>query len=137
MTEKKDPLVFVNAASLDTFLQQAEAHPSLFGENAETLQETIRRHRGATDEDLPTMGRNELVDEIVKLRAGIRAHRDAEGHNLCWWTPELWGLLPEKVEPKPKVPPRGEFLTRCGLYRDSLANAEGLEESVPAEPHDP
>jgi hypothetical protein len=28
------------------------------------------------DEDLDTMTRDQLIDEVKKLRAGIRAHRD-------------------------------------------------------------
>ncbi len=38
------------------------------------------------------------------LRAGIRAHRDAAGHELCWHHPALWSLLPEKTDPLPAVP---------------------------------
>lgn len=74
----------------------------------------------SVDADLDTMSRDCLVDEVKKLRAGIRHHRDATDHNLCWYVPELWGLLPDKVEAQPSVPPRGEFLTRCAVYRDSL-----------------
>lgn len=72
------------------------------------------------DADAHYMERAELVAEVKKLRAGIRAHRDATGHNLCWYVPELWDLLPDKVRPKPEVPPREEFLHFCERYRDSL-----------------
>jgi hypothetical protein len=75
------------------------------------------------DLDLEGMTQEQLVVEVKKLRAGIRQHRDAEGHNLCWWVPELWGLLPEKVDPKPRVPPLGEFLENCAKYRASLDNS--------------
>ena len=70
--------------------------------------------------DLEIMNRDQLLTEAKKLRAGIRQHRDAKGHELCWYVPELWGLLPERLEPKPEVPPRGEFLHHCAVYRDSL-----------------
>jgi hypothetical protein len=78
------------------------------------------------DEDWsgPAHGQREcthnLLREIERLRAGIRKHRDASGHDLCWYAPELWDLLPDKKEPQPAVPPRAEFLARCAEYRDSL-----------------
>jgi hypothetical protein len=72
------------------------------------------------DSDLETMNRAALLAEIKKLRAGIRIHRDATGHNLCWYVPELWDLLPEKIEPTPEIPPKAEFLACCAEYRQSL-----------------
>lgn len=72
------------------------------------------------DEDLKLMTKEDLIDEVKKLRAGVRHHRDSSGHNLCWYVPELWDLLPEKVRPKPVVPKKEEFLNCCALYRDSL-----------------
>lgn len=72
------------------------------------------------DEDLESMSKNELIAEAKKLRAGIRQHRDASGHNLCWYVPELWGLLPEKLEPKPEVPEMPDFIRNCAIYRLSL-----------------
>lgn len=72
------------------------------------------------DKDLERLSRSQLVAEVKRLREGIRADRDSTGHNLCWYRPELWDLLPEKVEPEPTVPPREEFLHHCAIYRDSL-----------------
>lgn len=72
------------------------------------------------DEDLSTLTKEELIAEVRKLRAGIRTHRDASGHNLCWYVPELWDLLPEKADTKRKVPPTDEFLANCAAYRKSL-----------------
>jgi hypothetical protein len=72
------------------------------------------------DEDLPGMSRAQLVDEVRRLRQGIRTHRDSTGHNLCWHHPELWGLLPEKQEPLPTVPDWPVFLRGCLAYRESL-----------------
>ena len=51
---------------------------------------------------------------------GIRAHRDSTGHDLCWYHPALWGLLPEKQDPLPTVPTWPEFLRGCVRYRQSL-----------------
>lgn len=73
------------------------------------------------DQDLEEMTPEDLRAEVLKLRQGIREHRDNTGHNLCWYVPELWSLLPEKLSPKPKVPPTEEFLAQCRKYRQSLA----------------
>jgi hypothetical protein len=72
------------------------------------------------DEDLDQLGRPELIAEVKRLRAGIRAHRDSTGHDLCWHHPDLWGLLPEKVTPEVAVPPWPRFLRGCLRYRESL-----------------
>ena len=57
------------------------------------------------DEDLDGLTREQLVEEVRRLRAGIREHRDATGHALCWHHPKLWGLLPEPAAPDIAVPP--------------------------------
>ena len=72
------------------------------------------------DSDLDAMSREELMSEVKKLRAGIRAHRDSSGHDLCWHHPQLWGLLPEKTDPQIAVPPWPKFLRGCVAYRESL-----------------
>jgi hypothetical protein len=72
------------------------------------------------DADLDQMTRDELLAEVKKLRKGIRDHRDSSGHDLCWYHPALWRLLPEKTEPLPAVPEWPEFLQGCVRYRQSL-----------------
>ena len=72
------------------------------------------------DEDLDHMSREQLADEVRKLRGGIRRHRDSDRHELCWHHPELWGLLPEKTDPIPVVPDWAQFLEGCLRYRRSL-----------------
>ena len=57
---------------------------------------------------------------MKRLRAAIRAHRDASGHDLCWHHPRLWGLLPEKVDPAIAVPEWPQFMRGCIRYRASL-----------------
>jgi len=83
------------------------------------------------DEDLEGMSRESLIAEVRKLRAGVRAHRDSTGHELCWHHPALWSLLPEKVDPAIAVPPWPKFLRGCIRYRQSL------DEQAPGAPaHD-
>ena len=80
------------------------------------------------DEDLNQMSREQLEEEVKKLRQGIRKHRDSEGHELCWHHPALWRLLPEKTDPIPVVPDWPQFLQGCLKYRQSL------DEQVPNAP---
>lgn len=82
------------------------------------------------DEDLDAMDRETLMTEVRKLRAAIRRHRDATGHDLCWHHPAMWALLPEKVEPSVAVPPWPKFLRGCVRYRQSL------DEQAPGAPVD-
>ena len=83
------------------------------------------------DEDLAAMSREHLIDEVKRMRAAIRAHRDSTGHDLCWHHPQLWSLLPEKIEPAIAVPPWPKFMRGCIRYRQSL------DEQAPAAPiHD-
>jgi hypothetical protein len=72
------------------------------------------------DADLEVLDRAELVAEVRRLRAGIREHRDSTGHDLCWHHPHLWGLLPERVDPKVAIPPWPMFMRGCVAYRQSL-----------------
>ena len=72
------------------------------------------------DADLQYLDRDQLVEEVRKLRAGIREHRDTSGMELCWHHPKLWGLLPEPVEADIAVPEWPQFLRGCVRYRQSL-----------------
>lgn len=93
------------------------------------------------DTDLEQMSREQLVEEVRKLRQGIREHRDSTRHELCWHHPALWGLLPEKTDPIPEIPDWPQFLEGCLKYRRSLdeqlPNAPRTSEpyqDTPAEP---
>ncbi|MDO9359704.1 MAG: hypothetical protein Q7T70_12015 [Polaromonas sp.] len=72
------------------------------------------------DEDLDGLSREALLSEVIRLRAGIRAHRDSSGHDLCWHHPGLWALLPEREQPVPVVPAWPQFMQGCIRYRKSL-----------------
>ena len=72
------------------------------------------------DGDLEAMSREQLLAEVRRLREGIRRHRDASGHALCWHHPDLWALLPERTDPVPVVPEWPQFLRGCIRYRQSL-----------------
>jgi hypothetical protein len=74
------------------------------------------------------MTKAELIEEVAKLRAAIRGLRDASGHALCWYQPELWTLLPEKTESAPEVPEWPAFLRGCIKFRQSL------DEQLPGAP---
>ena len=72
------------------------------------------------DADLKEMSREQLINEVMKLRRRIREHRDSTGHALCWHHPDLWALLPERTDPVPNVPEWPQFLRGCIKYRQSL-----------------
>ena len=72
------------------------------------------------DTDLTLLNKEQLIEEVKKLRAGIREHRDSTGHELCWHHPKLWDLLPEKTDPKIEVPEWSQFMKGCIHYRQSL-----------------
>ena len=72
------------------------------------------------DSDLDQMSRIELIAEVKKLRKGICEHRDSTGHDLCWYHPALWSLLPEKTDHLPSVPKWPKFMEGCVRYRQSL-----------------
>lgn len=72
------------------------------------------------DEDLDKLTRDELLQEVRRLRQGIRKHRDSTLHELCWHHPDLWSLLPEKIEPQILVPEWLQFLKGRIHYRQSL-----------------
>ena len=80
------------------------------------------------DADLEGLDREALIAEVKRLRAGIRAHRDSSGMDLCWHHPDLWSLLPERLDPAIAVPEWPQFLRGCVRYRQSL------DEQAPAAP---
>jgi hypothetical protein len=80
------------------------------------------------DSDLQALDRDQLLEEVRKLRAAVREHRDSTGMNLCWHHPQMWALLPEQVEPQVSVPEWPQFLRGCVRYRQSL------DEQQPAAP---
>jgi hypothetical protein len=72
------------------------------------------------DNDLNGLTREQLLDEVKRLRAAIRAHRDSSGQDLCWHHPALWSLLPEPLERQIAVPAWPQFMSGCVRYRQSL-----------------
>jgi hypothetical protein len=60
------------------------------------------------------------VAEVIRLRNGMRAHRDSSGHELCWHHPQLWGLLPKPIPDDIKVPAWPQFRGGCLRYREAL-----------------
>ncbi len=72
------------------------------------------------DDDLRALSRDELIEEVRRLRHGIRTHRDSTGHELCWHHPALWDLLPERTAPSIAVPEWPQFMRGCIRYRQSL-----------------
>lgn len=72
------------------------------------------------DADLEQLTKSQLIEEVKKLRAGVRRHRESTGHELCWYHPQLWDLLPERGHHDIAVPAWPQFLRGCLRYRESL-----------------
>jgi hypothetical protein len=84
------------------------------------LAEAASAGDGAPDADLEDMDRDALLAQARAMRAAIRAHRDASGHDLCWHHPEMWALLPDRPEAGQVVPDWPTFLAGCLRYRAAL-----------------
>jgi len=72
----------------------------------------------AQDEDLAQKTDDELRDEVKKLRAAIRDHRDQKGDDRCWVDDiKLYEALPEgPVNYDPTLPPEDVFLENCKRF---------------------
>ncbi len=81
------------------------------------------------DQDIEFMDRVTLKNEIRKLRAqerqiteAIQIWVDQQGHNRCWYYPELFYKLVQLLGIKPKVepslPPLQEFKAGCTRYQN-------------------
>ncbi len=79
-----------------------------------------READGDADGDLDGMSREALLVVAREMRAAIRTHRDASGHELCWHHPDLWKLLPDAPKGGQVVPDWPHFMRGCVRYRASL-----------------
>ncbi|MBI4151515.1 VOC family protein [Candidatus Woesearchaeota archaeon] len=72
------------------------------------------------DNDLLTLDPVKLKAELLRLRQGIREHRDEKGHGRCWLDDlRLYDLLPEKLPADTTLPPREEFLENCARFHET------------------
>jgi len=60
--------------------------------------------------EIANLAREELIADVIALRAGIRAHRESTGHSLCWHHPQLWSLLREPIPKDLAVPNWPQFV---------------------------
>lgn len=70
-----------------------------------------------TPKSLGEMTALELEHEVLRLYAGIRAHRDEQEQNRCYLDDErLYALLPEGVPPRSFLTDKQTFLSGCERY---------------------
>ncbi len=84
------------------------------------------------DQDLLQMNIGQLCKEVMKLRNALRDLRDQQNHDMCWFNPEIFEILPEGKE-KDKttmVPPACQFIENCAIYRQTLTEGVSLEEMI-------
>ena len=91
----------------------AESHCNLLGYNF-----TKETNMGELDEDLQkTTNIEELRLEIIRLRNGIRKHRDQQGDDRCWLDDiELYKLLPDNISFITDLPAKDKFLKNCERF---------------------
>lgn len=62
-------------------------------------------------------------DRLDDVKAIVQEWLDKQGHDRCWWYPELFERLAEVLELKATVParlpPRCEFEAGCRRFTDS------------------
>jgi hypothetical protein len=69
------------------------------------------------DNDLKSMTVGDLRRLVMRLRTGIRRHRDAEENERCWHNDlALYGQLPEGKPPGRMVGPERILLRNCKRY---------------------
>lgn len=69
------------------------------------------------DKDLAKMNAEELRSELIRLRNGIRSHRDKKGDDRCWLNDVvLYQLLPEGKDASFKLPDKDTFLKNCERF---------------------
>jgi hypothetical protein len=75
-----------------------------------------------TDDDLLTLSRDDLLAETLRLRSGIRDHRDQRGDDRCWLDDDkLYQLLPEKL-PAPTAMDAELMLPNCKRFLATRVN---------------
>lgn len=87
-----------------------------YGEECKTCKPLTNKADGP-DVAVAGMSREELAAEVLRLRAGIRQHRDERGNDRCWMDDHrLYMLLPEKDPGVTTLLPKREFLENCARY---------------------
>ena len=78
------------------------------------------------DRDLKPMVAPELRREGMRLRNGIRRHRNAHNNDRCWiLDSELYRLLPESLNAGTITIPRELVLKNCRAYYDRHPGGSG------------
>lgn len=64
----------------------------------------------------------DLSHELDAVKVVIQEWVDKQGHDRCWYYPELFRrlatILDIKMTVEPKLPPRQEFELGCKKYQD-------------------
>lgn len=89
-----------------------------------------------TDVELETLAADSsssiraLAEEVRRLRAAIKKHQSASGHELCWLNDvELWrSISNDPTYPHESLPVREEFLKQCERYHSSRLSGSAYEE---------
>lgn len=62
------------------------------------------------------------MDKLDKIKQIVQEWLDKQGHDRCWYYPELFNKLAEVLDIKQRapscLPPRSEFMVGCHKYQD-------------------
>jgi hypothetical protein len=67
-----------------------------------------------------TAARHLIYGTACPVSTTISISSTATHWGLCWHHPKLWGVLPERSDPQPRVPAWPQFMRGCIRYRQSL-----------------
>ena len=86
------------------------------------------------DSDIEFMTRLQLKAEILRLRMGIRQHRDQRLDDRCWMDDfELYEILPEGLEPSYvdlRLLPKEVMMANCDRFTTCRTLAATPEEAI-------
>jgi hypothetical protein len=104
-----------------------EEHQGSGLECGEPPHEVVERAIQAciANKDLRDMDCNDLLREVIRLRDGIRDHRDCRGDDRCWFDDQkLYLLLPEKLRGQTGLNDKELMYGNCRRFIDTRVHPD-------------
>ncbi len=93
-----------------------------FMERSQLKAEVRQLRKSLREANGHLQGLVELESELKQVRQITQTWLDQQGHNRCWYYPELFVRLAEllglKMTIQPSLPPRAEFEAGCQRYQN-------------------
>ena len=72
-----------------------------------------------------------MCERCDQARVILQECANRQGHNKCWWNPEvlqsLMTLFDIQSTVEPCLPPKEEFNQQCGVYADKLYGVDNAK----------